>query len=153
MKKCAVLIITTFVITLNCYAGEFCSIAGGVNSACEIKSESEAPVGAVTEISYDDFAALKKSNEPFVVIDVLSAESFAKGHIDGAKSLPLETITEESAQTIIPSKDTKVIVYCGSFQCLASTQGAKKLMELGYKALDYKGGLKEWQEKGNSLVK
>ena len=28
----------------------------------------------------------------------------------------------------------------------------QRLSELGYKVLDYKGGLKEWQEKGNKLV-
>ena len=35
----------------------------------------------------------------------------------------------------------------------ASTAAAKKLSGIGYRVLDYKGGLKEWQEKGNNLVK
>jgi len=50
------------------------------------------------------------------------------------------------------SKNDHIIVYCGSFQCAASTQASKKLSGLGYNVLDYKGGLKEWQDNGNKLV-
>jgi rhodanese-related sulfurtransferase len=32
------------------------------------------------------------------------------------------------------------------------TQAAKKLTDLGYNVVDYKGGLKEWQEKGNKIA-
>jgi len=105
----------------------------------------------VKEISYDQFIKIMDSGEQFVLLDVLSADSYDKGHIDGAASFPVETINEDSAADKL-SKDSKIIVYCGSFQCSASTQAAKKLSALGYNVVDYKGGLKEWQEKDNSLV-
>ena len=105
----------------------------------------------VKEITYKQFMDIRDSGEKYVLLDVLSKESYAKGHISGAKSFPLDTINKTSADKIL-SKGDHIIVYCGSFQCTASTEGAKKLSALGYDVLDYKGGLKEWQEKGNKLV-
>ena len=39
------------------------------------------------------------------------------------------------------------------FECPASTHVAKELASLGYKVLDYKGGVEEWIKKGNKLSK
>lgn len=106
----------------------------------------------VREISYGQFTALRKSKEPYLLLDVLSKDSYRNGHIKGAISFPVDTINKETAAKAIP-KGSHVVVHCGSFACGASTNAAKKLSELGYEVLDYKGGLKEWQEKGNRLVK
>ena len=105
----------------------------------------------IKKITYEQFMQIRDSKESFILIDVLSPDSFAEGHIDGSVSFPLDTINKDTAGAKIP-KGSNVIVYCGSFQCKASTASAQKLSELGYKVLDYKGGLKEWQEKGNKLV-
>lgn len=106
----------------------------------------------VMQITYDQLMQTKNSNEGFVLVDVLSPESYAQGHIEGAISFPLNTINKESAAKALP-KDAKIIVYCASFQCSASTEAANKLSALGYDVVDYKGGLKDWQENGNKLVK
>ncbi len=95
---------------------------------------------------------IRNSGEPYTLLDVLPSDSYAKGHIEGAKSFPVETINKATAASML-AKDSNVVVYCGSFQCGASTDAARKLSALGYDVLDYKGGLKEWQEKGNLLVK
>ena len=105
----------------------------------------------VKEITYDQFMAIRKSGEKYMLLDVLSPDSYDTGHIEGAMSLPLDTMNKMTAEKLL-SKDSRIIVYCGSFQCTASTQAAKKLSGLGYNVLDYKGGLKEWREKGNKLV-
>ena len=111
-----------------------------------------APVkDGVKEITYEQFMQIRNSKESFVLIDVLSSDSFAEGHIDGSISFSLDMINKDTASVKIP-KGSNVVVYCGSFQCKASTASAQRLSELGYKVLDYKGGLKEWQEKGNKLV-
>lgn len=105
----------------------------------------------VKEITYNQFMDIKNSGEKYTLLDVLSQDSYDKGHIEGAVSFPLDTINKSSAETRL-TKDAHIIVYCGSFQCTASTEAAKKLSKLGYDVLDYKGGLKEWQAKGNRLV-
>lgn len=106
----------------------------------------------VTQVTYDQFMNIRKSDKKYFIIDVLAPESYNKGHIEGAFSFPVETINRETVGKILP-KDSKIITYCASFQCPASTDAAKKLAALGYDVVDYKGGLKEWQERGNKLAK
>ena len=121
-------------------------------SVCGMVAKEAAVKDGVKEITYDQFMKIRNSGEKYALLDVLSAESYANGHIESAESFPVDTISKESAGARL-SNDANVIVYCGSFQCGASTAAAKKLSGLGYNVLDYKGGLKEWQEKGNKLVK
>ena len=95
---------------------------------------------------------IRNSGDKYVLLDVLSPESYNNGHIEDAVSFPLDTINKDAAKTKL-SKGDHIVVYCGSFQCAASTGAAKKLSALGYDILDYKGGLKEWQEKGGKFIK
>lgn len=114
-------------------------------------SKAAAVNGGVKEITYDQFMQIRNSGQPYTLLDVLTPDSYAEGHIDGALSFPVNTITKDAAASML-AKGSDVIVYCGSFHCGASTAAAKKLSGFGYNVLDYKGGLKEWQEKGNALV-
>lgn len=106
----------------------------------------------VKEITYDQFMKIRKSDEKYILLDVLSSDSYKNGHIEGAVSFPGTKINEKTASARL-KKDDKIIVYCGGFQCGASTHAAATLITLGYNVLDYKGGLEDWQEKGHSLVK
>ncbi|MDD5556687.1 MAG: rhodanese-like domain-containing protein [bacterium] len=104
----------------------------------------------VREITYEQFMRIRNAGEAYVLLDVLDEDSFAEGRIPGARNFPVGTIDRESAEKMLPG-ETPVVVYCGSFLCPASTAAAKKLSALGYTVLDYKGGIKEWTEKGNPL--
>jgi rhodanese-related sulfurtransferase len=105
----------------------------------------------VKKISYDEFLEIRKSGKPYTLLDVLSSESYDMGHIEVAKSFPVDEINQDTAEKRLPEEE-QIIVYCGSFACQASTEAAKKLSDMGYDVLEYDGGLKEWQEKGNKLV-
>lgn len=104
-----------------------------------------------TKIDCERFSKMRASGAPHTLVDVLSAESYETGHIEGAVSLPLETIDARTAERKL-SRDKPVVVYCASVQCAASTQAADKLADLGYEVLDYKGGLEDWQKRGHRLV-
>ena len=135
-----------------------CGVCG---SGTESKGETKSMFSHVTnetvmkngakQITYEQFMSIRNSGEKYMLFDVLSPDSYDKGHIEGAISFPLNMINKAMAKKRLSKKD-HIIVYCGSFQCTASTGAAKKLSELGYNVLDYKGGLKEWQENGNKLV-
>ncbi len=102
-------------------------------------------------VSREGLKRMIDRNEEFVLVDVLSEESFQERHIPGAINIPLDEI-EKMAPKLI-NKNEKVIVYCGSFECSSSTKAAEKLIELGYKKVyDFEGGLKDWQEGGYPLV-
>ena len=99
----------------------------------------------VKTMKRDELVALIRSSEKFKLVDVLPKESYRKEHIKGAISLPLDEI-DTRAKDIL-NKDEKIVVYCASFDCMASTKAAERLQALGYKnVLDYKGGLKDYKE-------
>jgi len=48
------------------------------------------------------------------IIDVLSPESYAMGHIPGAINLPLESISSR-AREVLPKSNAEIVAYCGAF--------------------------------------
>lgn len=69
----------------------------------KIRSERQIHYTKVPEI-------LKKGDA--IILDVRSKESYDCGHIKGAKNLSLTDITEKTLPKIVPSKQTKIIIYC-----------------------------------------
>jgi phage shock protein E len=49
-----------------------------------------------------------------VILDARSAEKFALLHVKGARNLSLPDITEEELAKVIPSKQTRVLIYCNN---------------------------------------
>ena len=91
------------------------------------------------------------SNEDFILVDVLSNESYEGKHLPKAINIPVGEL-EERAPNELPDKSKEIIVYCGSTQCQASPKAAKKLEELGYtNVADFESGLAGWQEAGYSF--
>lgn len=85
-----------------------------------------------------------------VIVDARSPETFAKGHIRGARSLPVgeaeRRLPELSRQ--VP-KDAMLVVYCNGFGCHDSMELGKKLQQAGYEQVFvYEGGYPEWRDAG-----
>lgn len=101
------------------------------------------------QIRFIGMAHLKRmmeGGERYQLLDVRSSEDYAKEHIKGARSLPLDRL-ESAKQLFKPSE--AIIVYCDSYVCSASTSAAKMLSRMGFtNVLDYKGGLREWKTSG-----
>lgn len=96
-------------------------------------------------INRDELVRMMCEKENFRLVDVLDNKHFREEHIKGAISLPLNDI--ETRANKVLDKNEKIVVYCASFECQASTLAAKKLIAMGYKnVLDYKGGLKDYKE-------
>jgi rhodanese-related sulfurtransferase len=99
----------------------------------------------VKKITRKELRDLVSSGAKFRLVDVLDKDHYAKEHIKGAVSLPLQEV-ESRAEKLL-KKDDLVVTYCASFECQASTKAAEKLMAMGFKnVLDYKGGLKDYKE-------
>ena len=80
--------------------------------------------------------------EDVLILDVRQPHEYESGHIPNAVLLTLQTIDEETAAAVIPSKDTKLLVYCRS--CNRSKASSEKLVQLGY-TNDYEfGGINSW---------
>jgi rhodanese-related sulfurtransferase len=93
----------------------------------------------------DLFAALN-INEKIIVIDARQAEGFEKEHIPGAINLPHRSMNGETTQDF--DKTTLYVTYCDGIGCNASTKGALKLANLGFKVKELIGGLEWWKTDG-----
>lgn len=100
----------------------------------------------VKVITRNELLEIIKKNKAVIIVDVLDRSSYQKEHIKEAISIPLSELAESAAKCL-PNKNSTIVVYCGSFECSASTKAAEALMSMGYlNVMDYKGGLKDYRE-------
>ena len=83
------------------------------------------------------------NREKAIVIDVCEPDEFARGHVIGAKNLPLGHLEEKLAQ-VVKSKSAQVVMVC---QVGArSARAAATARKLGFENVQsLAGGLKAWQ--------
>lgn len=79
----------------------------------------------------------EKLNESIVLLDVRTPSEYRGGHIAQAINYPLNKI--DSYQ----GKQKEVYVICQSG--MRSKQAAKRLNQMGYKAINIQGGMNRWQ--------
>ncbi len=77
----------------------------------------------------------------YCIVDVRDEEAYAKGHLDGAKNLPLDRIVALAAD-VIPEKTMMVYVYGEDSE--DSCQAAQKLSDIGYSSITETGGYQDW---------
>ncbi|WP_090043553.1 rhodanese-like domain-containing protein [Limnohabitans sp. 2KL-27] len=83
------------------------------------------------------------NREKAIVIDVCEPDEFARGHVMGAKNLPLGQLEDKLAQ-LVKSKSAQVVMVC---QVGArSARAAATARKLGFENVkSLAGGLKAWQ--------
>jgi len=100
-------------------------------------------------ISPQEAYALINSNENTTVLDVRTPEEFAQGHIEGAISLPLQTL-QTNLGSITDAKNQKLIVYCHSGN--RSVAASRILAKNGFQPLNMQGGITAWKSAGLNVV-
>lgn len=80
-----------------------------------------------------------------VLIDVRPDQEYRSGHIEGARSVPLEEI--EGILDDLP-EDREIVAYCRGPYCLLSDEAVERLQEKGYRARRLDGGFPEWRASG-----
>ena len=83
------------------------------------------------------------NREKAIVIDVCEPDEFAKGHVIGAKNLPLGQLEDKLGQ-VVKNKTSQVVMVCqvGALSARAAASARK----LGYENVQsLAGGLKAWQ--------
>ena len=86
----------------------------------------------------------------FVVLDVRSAEDYARKHVCGAINLPHSRITRKRLSEY--PDDTLFVVYCWGPGCNGSTKAALKLAQLGYAVKEMIGGIEYWEREGYQVA-
>jgi len=77
-----------------------------------------------------------------VVVDVRPGEEFAAGHIEGARSIPLEELERRLAE--LPP-DQEIVAYCRGPFCAYAHEAVRRLGDAGRSARRLEGGWPEWR--------
>ncbi len=92
-----------------------------------------------------------KTGDDLVIIDVLPPENYHRQHIKGAINIPLGRLDHFTG--MLP-KNGRIVTYCASFACHASSEAARKLGKLGFdNVYDYAGGIKDWSKAGLPVIR
>src|SRR5215211_7360841 len=80
-----------------------------------------------------------------VLVDVRPGEEFAAGHIDGARSIPLDELEHRLAE--LPA-DREVVAYCRGPFCAYAHEAVRQLQAAGRDARRLEEGWPEWRLAG-----
>lgn len=99
-------------------------------------------------VSMDEFKNILKTNHTQIV-DLRGASEYKSGHIKGTENLFVGTL-EKNLDKI--RKDQQVVIHCQSGD--RATIGYSILAKHGFKNVkNYSGGMNEWNQSGNEVVK
>jgi rhodanese-related sulfurtransferase len=84
-----------------------------------------------------------------VLVDVRPGEEFAAGHIEGARSIPLDELQERLAE--LPA-DREVVAYCRGPFCAYAHEAVRQLRAEGRTARRLEDGWPEWRLAGKPSV-
>ena len=97
--------------------------------------------GDVDVIGRDELMARMRSGNA-VLVDVRPAEEFKAGHIQGARSIPLEELEDRLAE--LPA-DREVVAYCRGPLCVYANEAVRRLQSKGRDARRLEDGWPEWR--------
>src|SRR3954447_8057763 len=100
----------------------------------------------VDAIGRDELVARLRRGD-VVLIDVRPTEEFEAGHIEGARSVPIEELEERLAE--LPD-DREVVAYCRGPFCAYAHDAVRRLQATGRAARRLEDGWPEWRLAGRS---
>ena len=95
----------------------------------------------VDAIGREELVARMRSGE-VVLVDVRPAEEFEAGHIEGARSVPLEELEDRLAE--LPA-GREVVAYCRGPLCAFAHEAVRRLRAAGREARRLDDGWPEWR--------
>lgn len=114
----------------------------------KIVDESRA---RVRETTVDEIKKRLDAGDKFLLIDVREESEYAKDHLPGALHMG-KGIIERDIEAAVPDPKTPLVLYCGGGY--RSALAADNLQKMGYtNVLSMDGGIRDWREKGYTLVK
>ncbi|MCK5703272.1 MAG: rhodanese-like domain-containing protein [Cyclobacteriaceae bacterium] len=99
---------------------------------------------------WDVHHAITNNRMDFVLLDVRGEEHFARGHLEGAISLPHTRINEDTLREY--PVNTLFVVYCAGPHCNGTEKAAIRLAKLGRPVKKMIGGITGWLDEGFNLT-
>jgi rhodanese-related sulfurtransferase len=95
----------------------------------------------VDAVGRDELIARLRKGD-VVLVDVRPSEEYEAGHIDGARSVPLEELEDRLAE--LPA-DREVVAYCRGPFCVYAHEAVRQLQAAGRRARRLEEGWPEWK--------
>src|SRR3954470_11373023 len=102
--------------------------------------------GDVDAIGRDELIARLRRGD-VVLVDVRPTEEFDAGHIEGARSIPIDELEERLAE--LPP-DREVVAYCRGPFCASAHDAVRRLRATGRPARRLEDGWPEWRLAGRA---
>lgn len=106
-------------------------------------------------LTRNELKKMQENREDFLLLNVLSEDSFHKGHIPGSQNAPVSEsqFLQKVASLAGPEgKDRHIVTYCAGFHCNASKEAANRLTAAGYTRVSaFEGGLEDWANAGHPI--
>jgi len=110
----------------------------------------ENSIAQIKAVDADSVKTLMK-NKNIVILDVRTPEEFTEGHLKGSVNIDYRDENFEKGIDTL-KKYVTYVVYCRSGR--RSEEAGKLMSEKGFKKIyHYHGGILDWEEKKNELVK
>jgi rhodanese-related sulfurtransferase/DNA-binding HxlR family transcriptional regulator len=108
----------------------------------EVERAARRYLGADVEAIGRDELIARLRNGDVVLVDVRPGEEFAAGHIDGARSIPLDELQTRLRE--LPA-DREVVAYCRGPFCAYAHEAVRTLRAAGLRARRLEEGWPEWR--------
>src|SRR3954470_14391460 len=111
----------------------------------EVERAARDYVGDDVEVVGRDELVARLKRGDAVLVDVRPAEEYAAGHIEGARSIPIEELDKRLAE--LPP-DREIVAYCRGPFCAFAHEAVRKLARAGHTARRLNEGWPEWRLAG-----
>lgn len=116
-----------------------------------IKAELEHQANKGSYLTPSMATRLMNNHSDALILDIRTAADYKKGHIKGAKNIPLSDFAS-SVDKLAADKDKPVLVYCNSGNTV--TRAIKLLKKAGFVQVNnLDGGIAAWKEANMPLSK
>jgi rhodanese-related sulfurtransferase len=116
-----------------------------VAQLAEVERAARDYLGADVEAIDRDELIARLARGDVVLVDVRPREEFEAGHVEGARSIPIDELEQRMAE--LPT-DREVIAYCRGPFCAYAHDAVRRLEDAGRKAKRLDIGWPEWRLAG-----
>ena len=95
-----------------------------------------------TKVNPETAKSMMEADLRAIVVDVRTEEEYEGGHVPRSISIPFEEIPLR-APAVIPDRDAKIFVYCGSG--FRSRIASLTLLKMGYRNVVDMGSIEDWR--------
>ena len=132
------------------FAGNHPLLTGGLVFTFFLLVFTELRRKSMGVTSVEPQVAVQLINKDAVVIDLRSAEAFARGHIVNAKNIPFDELAAKNDQ-LEKYKETPIVAVCDAG--MTSGRAVTQLRKSGFdKVFGLRGGINAWSQASLPLV-